>query len=208
MFFVYLDFTNNGEVFYVGKGNESRCLNSKRNERHQIISKEEEFNRAVVFESENEQKCLQKEIELISEYHTWYLDPLRSDNACNFTLGGEGSSGYRHKYTEKQCQQKTITNQKIWAATSPDKRSERNKKGWATRYKKVTYKKYTVVVKVPKVRRKRKPKSQIIHERDINNQINFLKNEIPLQIRINPSNVKYILNEIHELKKLYDQYLS
>lgn len=96
MFYSYLDFTNDGEVFYVGKGNHSRCLSQNRNWLHQIISEEEGFNRAIVFESENEQECFDKEIELIEEYHTFFLDPLRSDNACNFTLGGEGPSGYKH----------------------------------------------------------------------------------------------------------------
>lgn len=96
MWHVYLDFTNEGEVFYVGKGIDRRCRLIKRNWLHQIISEEEGFNRAIVFESENEEDCLDLEIQLIKEYHTFYLDPLRSDNACNFTLGGEGVSGYKH----------------------------------------------------------------------------------------------------------------
>lgn len=92
-FAAYIDFTDDDEVFYVGKGNEGRCLNPYHNWLHEIVREEEGFNRAIVFESENEQECFDKEIELIAEYHTFFLDPLRSENACNFTLGGDGTSG-------------------------------------------------------------------------------------------------------------------
>lgn len=96
MFYVYLDFNNDGEVFYVGKGLIERCKYKKRNYLHDIVCQEEGFNRAIVFESENEQECFDKEIELIKEYHTFFKDPLRSENACNFALGGGGASGYKH----------------------------------------------------------------------------------------------------------------
>lgn len=95
-FFVYLDFTNDGEVFYVGKGNEKRCLKQKRNWLHQFVCDEEGFNRAIVFESENEQECFDKEIELIKEYCTFWRYSKCSDNACNFTKGGNGITGWKH----------------------------------------------------------------------------------------------------------------
>lgn len=102
MFFVYCDFTDDGEVFYVGKGNKYRCLNTKRNWLHQIVCEEEGFNRAVVFESESEQECFDKEIELIKEYHTFFLDSERSENACNFSKGGEGATGYLHTEEDRK----------------------------------------------------------------------------------------------------------
>jgi len=101
-FYVYLDFTNDGEVFYVGKGNESRCLYKKRNWLHSIVCEEEGFNRIIVFESENEQECFDKEIELIKEYHTFFRDSLSSDTASNFTQGGDGQAGLKHSEETKR----------------------------------------------------------------------------------------------------------
>lgn len=48
IYYSYVDFTNDGEVFYVGKGNNVRCLDQNRNWLHTIISEKEGFNRREI----------------------------------------------------------------------------------------------------------------------------------------------------------------
>lgn len=111
MHYVYCDFTDEGEVFYVGKGNSDRIVNKTRNWKHRIVSEEEGFNRAVVFESPTEQECFDKEIELIKEYRSFFRDVECSDNACNFTTGGEGGKTPISAYGRQRCSDMAINTQ-------------------------------------------------------------------------------------------------
>jgi hypothetical protein len=83
--------------FYVGKGKQKRIKFDKRNSKHTFVRKQYGYSREIVLVSEEEQECFLKEIELIAIHHTYYLDPEASDIACNFTMGGEGISGWHHK---------------------------------------------------------------------------------------------------------------
>ncbi len=97
VFFVYIDRTLEtlSRVFYVGKGNESRIRERKRNLYWQRVAAKYGHEREVVFATKDERAALDFEIELIAVYKTY-----RFDNAdrwgCNFTRGGDGTSGYKH----------------------------------------------------------------------------------------------------------------
>jgi len=97
MYYTYIDWTDeiNPRPFYVGKGSSNRIRVPERNQKHKHVRKSFGFKRQIVFSSEKEIECLEKEIQLISELHTFYLDE-NSDKeiACNFTLGGDGTSGW------------------------------------------------------------------------------------------------------------------
>lgn len=103
IYHTYVDWTTEEcpRAFYVGKGNEYRTRNPERNQKHKHVRKTFGHRRVIIFSSNDENACLQKEIDLIQEYHTYYLDEVADKEvACNFTLGGDGSSGY--KFTESQ----------------------------------------------------------------------------------------------------------
>jgi hypothetical protein len=103
IYHTYVDWTTEEcpRAFYVGKGNEYRTRKPERNQKHKHVRKTFGHRREIIFSSNDENACLQKEIDLIQEYHTYYLDELADKAvACNFTLGGDGSSGY--KFTEYQ----------------------------------------------------------------------------------------------------------
>jgi uncharacterized membrane-anchored protein YjiN (DUF445 family) len=97
-FYVYVDYReDDGKPFYVGKGLEERVKIEKRNSLHTNIKNKHGIIREIVFESNNEQETLDKEVQLIQELQT-HID--HGNGGANFTLGGEGISGYR--FTEKQ----------------------------------------------------------------------------------------------------------
>lgn len=110
MFFVYVDWTQEIEPrpFYVGKGNKKRLKIISRNKRHINISGKYGFVRKIEFESESEQICKEKEINLILQYHTFVGDPHYSGIGCNFTTGGDGGrpKGWNHSdETKKKLRQ-------------------------------------------------------------------------------------------------------
>ena len=102
-FYVYQLVTNDGEIFYIGKGSGERMF------KHIKIAKSKSINRTknpklynkissilnkggyvipeILFESDVEEQCLQKEVSLIKE--------IGLDKLCNLTEGGEGTSGYK-----------------------------------------------------------------------------------------------------------------
>jgi hypothetical protein len=102
-FYVYQLKTSNGEIFYIGKGNGDRMYKHIRISKGNSINKSKnpklynkisnELRRGgyitpeILFESESENECLVKEIELISK--------IGKENLCNLTDGGEGTSGYK-----------------------------------------------------------------------------------------------------------------
>jgi len=102
-FYVYYLKTNDNELIYVGKGS------GKRMYKHVEIANGNSINRSknpklynkisfvfknggyvfpeIIFESEIEQECHDKEVKLIEE--------IGLKNLCNLTPGGEGTSGYK-----------------------------------------------------------------------------------------------------------------
>lgn len=104
MFHTYIDWTLEevARPFYVGKGNDSRTRNPERNKKHKHVRRQLGHRREIVFQSENEQECLIKEIEIIAQYHTYVYDCNASEIACNFTKGGEGVSGFVHSIETRQ----------------------------------------------------------------------------------------------------------
>lgn len=101
MYYVYVDWTTEEfpRPFYVGKGNFNRTRRQHRNQFHSRIAKKHGFKRKIIFESEDENLCLIKEIETISSLKTFVNDENYNGIGCNFTIGGEGTSG--HKYSEE-----------------------------------------------------------------------------------------------------------
>jgi hypothetical protein len=95
VFHTYIDWTteDSPRPFYVGKGTEYRTRNPERNRKHRYVRKHFGHRREVVFTSEDSKACLDREIALVAEHHTYIGDPLASEISCNFTKGGEGSTG-------------------------------------------------------------------------------------------------------------------
>lgn len=101
--YVYKLKNNNGDVFYVGKGTGNRMYkhiqiakgnsqNKKKNPKlynkiNHIVENGGYVIPEVVFESEINQDCLEREISLIKEIGLEFL--------CNLTEGGEGTIGYK-----------------------------------------------------------------------------------------------------------------
>lgn len=97
IFHTYIDWTMEEipRAFYIGKGNEFRTRKPQRNQKHKYVCKTYGFKREIVFSSVSEKECLEQEILLIKEHHTFYRDDLADKEiACNFTTGGEGAAGW------------------------------------------------------------------------------------------------------------------
>lgn len=94
LFYVYIHSKPNGVPFYVGKGKGGRafCLDRKHNPHHQsTVAKYGSKNiRIEVIPCESEQEAFDTEVRAIAK--------LREAGVqlCNFTNGGEGSSGRLH----------------------------------------------------------------------------------------------------------------
>lgn len=105
IFYVYR-LLSNGATFYIGKG--KRTENYDRvnyhlnywihNKNKKLTNKIKKLNGVfdieIVFESKNEQECLNLETQLILE--------IGRKNLCNLTDGGEGVSGFNHSEETKQ----------------------------------------------------------------------------------------------------------
>ena len=126
-FYVYVDYReDDGKPFYVGKGLEKRVKKERRNPLHTNIKNKHGIIRKVVFESRNEQESLEKEIQLIGELQT-HVD--HGKGGANFTLGGEGVSGYKHSDEHKENVRKS--NKKNWEDPEHRKKMcESSKKMW------------------------------------------------------------------------------
>lgn len=97
MFHTYIDWTAEEipRPFYIGKGNEYRTRNPERNQKHKHVRNVFGHRREIVFSSQDERECLNREVELIQEHHTFYLDDFADKEiACNFTKGGDGATGW------------------------------------------------------------------------------------------------------------------
>ena len=90
MFYGYVDYTIEPPdiAFYVGKGNKRRVRVVRRNKKHCCVAAKHGQRRVVEFMSMDERAVLEWEIARISE-----LDTCSTYLGCNFTKGGDGTSG-------------------------------------------------------------------------------------------------------------------
>lgn len=97
IFFVYVDWTLEDvpRCFYVGKGNEARVREHKRNLYWQRVACKYGWRREVVFVTKEEKAALDLEIELVAHHKTYRYDNI-DRWGCNFTRGGDGTSGHKH----------------------------------------------------------------------------------------------------------------
>jgi hypothetical protein len=127
IFYVYVDFRgDDGKPFYVGKGAEKRIKNLHRNPLHTNIKKKHGMVRKILFENLSENESFEREIQLIGELQT-HID--HGNGGANFTLGGDGTSGYKHTEEQKEVKSKSVKKQ--WE--DPEYReqmSESVKKKW------------------------------------------------------------------------------
>lgn len=91
-FHTYVDRADDGRPFYVGMGNDDRIKGFERNAKHSNVAAKHGIKREIIASFDQRQNAVELEIKLIAELHTFVDDPLRSDIACNFTVGGDGLS--------------------------------------------------------------------------------------------------------------------
>jgi len=109
VYYVYIDFTEEiiPRPYYVGKGLIKRINNfSYRNKLYENIAKKLGQKREIVYETLIEQDAKEKEIELI-EIHKTYFYGGENYWGCNFTKGGDGTSG--HKGVSSDTQKKAVS---------------------------------------------------------------------------------------------------
>jgi hypothetical protein len=105
IFYVYR-LISNGVPFYIGKGKKTKSYNRidyhlnywSHNKNKKLTNKIKKLNGIfdieIVFESKNEQECLDLEKKIILE--------IGRKSLCNLTDGGEGVSGFNHSEETKQ----------------------------------------------------------------------------------------------------------
>ena len=92
-YYVYLDLTNDGKVFYVGQGSAARIKRQDKNKKHGRIAKKYGFTRKVVYETTDQNLSHRRESFLIGKHGTFYE---WSELGCNMTFGGWGLKGFKH----------------------------------------------------------------------------------------------------------------
>lgn len=97
MWLVYIDKTSESVPFYVGKGTTHRISCLERNKKHSAVSAKYGITREVILCTKDELFALEFESKMIEELNTFYLT---NSLGCNFTIGGEGLSGYKHTSEE------------------------------------------------------------------------------------------------------------
>lgn len=104
-FYVY-KLISKGIPFYIGKGKKTETYDRveyhlkywEHSKNKKLFNKIKKLNNIfdieIIFESQNEQECLDLEVKLIKE--------IGRENLCNLTNGGEGISGFNHSEETKQ----------------------------------------------------------------------------------------------------------
>jgi len=108
-FYVYVDYTDDGRPFYVGKGSGGRAKIFNRNPLHENISNKYGIHRIIVYETYDENDAFATEIRLIGELETY--EPFGKGGA-NLTLGGEGITGAI--ITDEQRKRNSENIKKLW----------------------------------------------------------------------------------------------
>ena len=80
----------------MGKGKIARVKLQRRNKRHINVSLKYGIRREVRFTTCEEHDAFSEEIRLIAELHSYVHDQHWNGVGCNYTLGGEGTSGHVH----------------------------------------------------------------------------------------------------------------
>jgi hypothetical protein len=89
--------TDTGEIFYVGKGKQSRCFTTSNRNQHWVnITNKTPYTIEVLYDNLTEDVAKLVEIGLITLYKSQGL------NLCNITIGGDGSSGLKHTLEARQ----------------------------------------------------------------------------------------------------------
>ena len=95
MAYVYLHTKPNGEIFYVGKGSGYRAYDKNhRSEYWKRVVNKYGYEVKIFLDNVSDEKALSVEMDLI--------DAIGLDNLVNFTKGGEGISGFKHKEITKK----------------------------------------------------------------------------------------------------------
>jgi hypothetical protein len=115
-FYVYEDWTTEElpRCFYVGKGLKNRLRYKVRNKKHAATSAKYGMLRIVVLETKDEQEAFDRERELI-QYRQTYAHKF--EFGCNFTLGGEGTTGRIVSEEERENLRRCLTGIKRSEAT-------------------------------------------------------------------------------------------
>lgn len=87
--YVYIHKTNEGNVYYVGKGTGNRCKSLKRSPEHQNVRINFGMNIEIIYYTYDEHDAYEKEKQFIKFYHTSILDKDRVIFACNKDWGGQ-----------------------------------------------------------------------------------------------------------------------
>lgn len=91
VWFVYVDYTDDGRPFYVGKGIEARVNERDRNSDWKDIVREHGWHREVIFGTRDESAAYELEERLVEEYDTFH------EWGANLNKGGYGQkSGWKH----------------------------------------------------------------------------------------------------------------
>lgn len=125
MYYVYVDKTDKGAAFYVGKGNEARVkmLRGGRNGKHGSVCRNHGQHREIVFSHEDEETVLNEEVRVIDALHTWVHDPLSDELACNFVREGRGWSK-----TGTQCERISECTKIGMAKIPPEERAKQKER--------------------------------------------------------------------------------
>jgi len=96
-FFVYVDITDDSVPYYAGYGTLSRLLRAARgNAKHKNIRKKHGQKRLVLFELDDETSAKELEKQVIADAQLNVYRHPENHFACNFTDGGEGTTGNKH----------------------------------------------------------------------------------------------------------------
>lgn len=103
MFFVYVDWTleQTPRPFYVGKGLLDRVGYMKRNNRHTNVSNKHGVRREIVIEIKTNDEACFIERQLIALHRTFVYSTDYNGIGCNFTKGGDGNHGFKHRDESK-----------------------------------------------------------------------------------------------------------
>ena len=111
-FFVYLDKTDDGRAFYVGRGSKSRVSSTLRGLKHSLICFNHGFNREILFESENEVEVKDYEAKMIQVFSTMTETSDQDIDACRKEVLDGNLGCNRKKEKELLVEEFEITKKK------------------------------------------------------------------------------------------------